>query len=249
MNEKSVQASLLKPVVTKRVFEQVADQIRELIVSGVFKPDDKLPPETEMARHFNVGRAALREALRVLEGEGLIYVKQGTNGGSFIAEPNFLNSQKSIIEKLRRGEVDAQCLYEIRLNLEPRMLRYVIDRITDEELDAMEKAIAESEESIAAGSSPITHFSIFHLLVARASKNPLYEMLLGSLINYSVNLLVMGPNRQDFINSHLKQHREIFEYLREKNLKKAQSALEDHLQRVIRNIQTVWEDEKVKPFS
>lgn len=247
MNENGGFTSPFKPLTSKRVFEQVADQIRDLIVSGVFKPADKLPPEIELAGHFNVGRTALREALRVLESEGLIYVRQGSEGGSFVAEPDFLTSPKSIIEKLRRGEISAEYLYEVRLSLEPHMLRYVVERITDEDLAAMDKSISESEAPVAEGSSPVTRLSVFHLLIARASKNPFYEMLLGSMINFSVHLLAMGPHRSDYIKSHMDQHREIFECLRERNLEKAQRKLENHIRKVLNNIKTVQQDEKKSP--
>lgn len=247
MNGKKRPDSPFKPLSSKRVFEQIADQIRELIVSGVFKPADKLPPEVELARHFNVGRTALREALRVLESEGLIYVKQGSDGGSFIAEPDSLTSPKSIIERLRRGEIDIKCLYEIRLNLEPRMVRYVIDRMTDEDLEAMEKSITDTEESLRTGNMPFVRFSTFHLLIARASRNPVYEMLLGSMINLSVHFLAMGPHREDYFQSHLLQHRKILECLRARDLERSERALEDHIKGVMRNINDVLNNSRLTP--
>ena len=247
MDEKSEFSSPFKPLTSKRVFEQVADQIRNLIVSGIFKPADKLPPEMELAGHFNVGRTALREALRVLESEGLIYVKQGSEGGSFVAEPDFLTSPKSIIEKMRRGEIGAEYLYEVRLCLEPQMLRYVIDRITDEDLDEMEKSIHDSGAPSGEGVSPVTRLSVFHLLIARASRNPFYEMLLGSMINFSVHMLAMGPHRPEFVKPHLDQHREILACLRERDLEKAQRALTNHIQRVLKNIKAIQSNENALP--
>ncbi len=59
--------SLFVPFKTKRAFEEIADQIRELIYTGVFKPGHKLPPERELASQFNAGRMVVREALRTLE--------------------------------------------------------------------------------------------------------------------------------------------------------------------------------------
>ena len=66
--------SLFVPFKPKRAFEDISDQIRELIYSGVFKPGDKFPPERELAIQFKTGRMAVREALRMLEQSGFIYI-------------------------------------------------------------------------------------------------------------------------------------------------------------------------------
>ena len=57
-----------KPRKNKRVFEDIASQIRGAIHSGFFKPGDKLPPERELSKQFNAGRMAVREALRLEHG-------------------------------------------------------------------------------------------------------------------------------------------------------------------------------------
>jgi GntR family transcriptional repressor for pyruvate dehydrogenase complex len=53
---------LFSPLKTKRAFEEIADQIRQLIYSGFFKPGDRLPPERELASQFKSGRMVVREA-------------------------------------------------------------------------------------------------------------------------------------------------------------------------------------------
>src|SRR4030042_3412470 len=72
------------PLKSKKIFEQISDQVRRLIFSGVLKPGDKLASEKELANQFQIGRSTVREALRTLEQAGLIYVKQGSDGGTFI---------------------------------------------------------------------------------------------------------------------------------------------------------------------
>jgi DNA-binding FadR family transcriptional regulator len=69
-----------------RVHEPVAEQIRQAIFNGLIATGHKLPPEREMAEHFQTSRVALREALRALEKEGLITVKRGAGGGAFVAD-------------------------------------------------------------------------------------------------------------------------------------------------------------------
>jgi GntR family transcriptional repressor for pyruvate dehydrogenase complex len=74
----------LRPVKTVRAFENVCDQIRQQIAAGILMPGDKLPPERELAQEFNVGRPAMREALRTLEITGVIALQKGATGGAFI---------------------------------------------------------------------------------------------------------------------------------------------------------------------
>src|SRR5258708_6316320 len=76
-----------------RLHEPVAEQIRQAIFRGLIKTGHKLPPEREMAEHFQTSRVALREALRALEKEGLITIKRGAGGGAFVADfDNALNA-------------------------------------------------------------------------------------------------------------------------------------------------------------
>lgn len=64
-----------RPIENKRIFELVADEIREAIFSGTFKPGDRLPSERELSQQMKVGRPIIREALRVLELAGFVFVK------------------------------------------------------------------------------------------------------------------------------------------------------------------------------
>ncbi len=71
---------MFTPVKGSRTFEEVSNQIKKLIFGGVFKPGDKLLPETELAQQFNVGRQSIREALRILELSGFITIQKGGGG-------------------------------------------------------------------------------------------------------------------------------------------------------------------------
>jgi GntR family transcriptional repressor for pyruvate dehydrogenase complex len=227
----------ITPLTSMRVFEQVSDQIRKLILTGIFKPGDKLPPEKELAVQFNVGRAALREALRVLEGEGLIHVKQGSEGGSFINQPDILTTPKSIIEQIRERKLDPSQIRELRLALEVNMLEHVLARMSDDDLIQMEKTIDDAQKQLQRGDVPVSDISAFHLVIAKASRNPLYEMLLRSMVNIGIHTLAMGANRRDFLGSHLAQHRKILAALKDRNLAKAKKALEDHILSITDNMQ------------
>jgi DNA-binding FadR family transcriptional regulator len=234
-----------KPLPSKRVFEQVADQIRKLIMAGVFTAGDKLPPEKELAVHFNVGRAALREALRVLEGEGLIQVKQGSEGGSFINRPNLLTTPKSVIDNLI-SKIKPSHIREMRSALELGMLPAVLQRITNQDIKRLEKTIADAGKIIEDGEVPSWDISVFHLQIARASKNPLYEVVLSSMVNVSLHVLSRGENRRDWLGAHLQQHKDILEGLRQRDFEQTRKALENHIGTITDNMQKAINGKKAK---
>ena len=68
---------MLKPVEKQRVAEEIAEQLRSLILTGQYPPGSKLPPERELSKRLRVNRASLREALKKLEHLGLVRIRQG----------------------------------------------------------------------------------------------------------------------------------------------------------------------------
>src|SRR5258707_7702359 len=69
------------------VYGLVVDQLRRAIHSGAFVPGDKVPPERELSKQVGVSRASVREAIRVLEGEGYVETRRGARGGRIVRGP------------------------------------------------------------------------------------------------------------------------------------------------------------------
>jgi GntR family transcriptional regulator, transcriptional repressor for pyruvate dehydrogenase complex len=95
-----------------RIYEAVADQIRQAIFNGLLNPGHKLPPEREMAEHFQTSRVTLKEALRALEKEGLIMIRRGGGGGAFVAD--FDNALNALADLLKH-----RCKTRVRQEREP----------------------------------------------------------------------------------------------------------------------------------
>lgn len=89
----------------RRAYEQIADQIRDLIVNGQIGPGERLPSETGLAAQFGASRATVREALRVLSSQNLIRTSKGMAGGSFVTQPSpehisdFLSANFSLLSQ------------------------------------------------------------------------------------------------------------------------------------------------------
>ncbi|MBW2633924.1 MAG: FadR family transcriptional regulator [Deltaproteobacteria bacterium] len=77
---------LFKPIAPVRAYQVVINQLEETILSGRLTPGDKLPPERELIESLGTSRRTLREAFRVLEQKGLLEIKIGSKGGTFVAD-------------------------------------------------------------------------------------------------------------------------------------------------------------------
>ncbi len=80
----SVLGLIIKPIKTRKKFEEIVDQITLHIDQGYLKPGEKLPSERELVERFNVSRGSIREAFSALEMMGLIEVRTGE--GSYVCQ-------------------------------------------------------------------------------------------------------------------------------------------------------------------
>jgi GntR family transcriptional regulator, transcriptional repressor for pyruvate dehydrogenase complex len=168
-----------QPLERRKVYEQIAEQLLAQIGSRRWKPGEALPPERELTESFGVGRSSIREALRMLESQGVI---TAANGGAFVVAEagNPLNSSLRLVFTLddRTGLHD---LFELRRIIDCEAAALAAERRTDAHLEEMDTAIAEMEESLAEhdrGERFIEADLRFHLAVAEATGN---RMLLHSM--------------------------------------------------------------------
>jgi DNA-binding FadR family transcriptional regulator len=90
---------------TPRISERITRSIRRQIAAGKLVPGEKLPPEREMARRYQVSRASVREAFRALEQLGLVSIRRGSHGGAFVTEPGraAVHELRSLLLRLARS--------------------------------------------------------------------------------------------------------------------------------------------------
>ena len=133
--------------------QQIADELRQLIVSGELSEGDSLGHEPDLVARFGVSRPSLREALRILEARGLISVVRGRGGGIVVHEPNRRMTARTAALVLQARNVSLADVYEARSLLEPTAVRVIaslrsrraaaaeLRRLVDDEM----RVIAEPE--------------------------------------------------------------------------------------------------------
>ena len=116
---KRISNSLIRPIVVPKASEVLAERLRNLIVQGHFSPGDMLPTERDLVVEAGLSRTSVRDALRVLESEGLITTRAGRTGGSIVTLPGRDTVARSVELFVRTHGVRLASLLECRVAIEP----------------------------------------------------------------------------------------------------------------------------------
>jgi DNA-binding FadR family transcriptional regulator len=156
----------------------VARELRSQIISGELKEGDPLPPEDQLMEHAGVARTTVREALRILESEGLLVVRRGAGGGARIKAPSVANVARYIGLVLQSEGATLQDVFDARLMLEAPaagMLARAKDR--DRVVAALRKALDE-EEAVLNEPVELSHaYGRFHNLIVQLPGSQTFEVL------------------------------------------------------------------------
>lgn len=214
------------PVEPVRAYQQIAEQIERAVVSGEFKPGDRLPSERELVEQFQVGRSSVREALRVLESSDLVRSRLGDPRGPQVMPVSVRPLRKTLARfaSVERGNFAA--LVQFRMIVEGAANLLAAQYRTDEHLSAMERVNARMRAALGADLDQFSQADFeFHQAVARASGNPLLEVC-GDAVRETV-LALMRTKLADVTDHHsqmrnsVHHHEQVLSAIREQDGSKA----------------------------
>lgn len=183
---KGKQAVLLDTLHVPRASELVAEKLRSLIVMGEVPAGASLPPEKELVKQLGVSRATLREALRLLQADGLIATKQGPKGGIIVQKPGSAHLTRSLSLLLQLEDTPFQMLLEARCLLEPLCAKLAAERATGEEVAQLQALASKVKENVGDLEAYVQAQLDFHLAVIAYAHNDvlrLYTVSVGELIS------------------------------------------------------------------
>lgn len=166
-NEKTAFA----PAKTKRACEVIYDQIYNKIVQGELEPGDRLPPERVLAEQFQRSRPSVREALRMLQQNGLIRIDIGSAGGSIVQGFSVSGLEKNLKDMIDSGVFSLQELKDYRIVNDMGCARLAAQNRTAEDIAALEKNIVRYGASVADIEALHVIDEEFHAILAAASHN------------------------------------------------------------------------------
>lgn len=162
--------------------DMVADHLRSRIILGELKDGDELPAEAIMMEEFPVSRPSFREALRILETEGLIRIRRGKRGGCVVQAPTPDSAAYHLGLLLQASRVPLIDLATARQLLEPICVAQAAARRDRKKIAGkLEKLIDESEPFVGRGAEFTESMLIFHRALITSCGNQTLEILVGTL--------------------------------------------------------------------
>jgi GntR family transcriptional repressor for pyruvate dehydrogenase complex len=221
-----------KPIKTKKIYQEIIEQIKDMISDGTLRPGDRLMSERELAERMQVGRSAVREAFRVMEAMGIIKIKPGE--GTFITETASDSLVKSFSAFLTTGNDNtARELMELRKILEVEAVGMAARRRTPEQLEEIYKALQQMGHDLEEGNLGEEADMNFHFAVARAAANSLLVKLMNTIADTMSRVLAAARHRlyMDPQNPPrlLQEHRLIYNAVKNGDPAGAKEAMLKHL--------------------
>jgi DNA-binding FadR family transcriptional regulator len=133
-----VSAKAAKP---KRRPEEIADRIKDFIRAKTLKPGDRLPQEKELIDQFKAAKGTVREAMKALETQGLIYTRSGPGGGAFVAEPSARHAMEMLGSFFFFDQPSLSEIYSIRKLLEPEIAALLAGKLTHGDIVQLENTM------------------------------------------------------------------------------------------------------------
>ena len=225
----------LKIVSKKNTYEIVLEQLKSLIISGDIRPGEKLPGERVLADKFKVSRTSVRMALKLLEFMNLVEIRHGS--GIVVTSQQVLNKASIHFEWMEiLKQHPLMDLIEARKGFEPYMAELAAKNATEEDIIAMEMDLKDMESTIKSKDHGIKQASFFHELIFRSSKNIILNqigLMLKNLMNESKKV---SMTRRASASQSLREHREIFDAIKQHNQELANKKMYQHLINVEKNL-------------
>jgi GntR family transcriptional regulator, transcriptional repressor for pyruvate dehydrogenase complex len=227
----------------RKAYEQVYDQLRELIMRGELARGQRLPNEVVLAGEFGVSRGTVREALRALAAHNLIRTAKGAGGGSFVTLPTvdhvseFLQANIRLLSESR--EVSAEEMLEARELLEPFAARTAARRRSQADLEQLRACIIDDPTELGT-EQQFTYNAAFHSGLLGASGNTLLAIAAQPVFG----ILQTNMRRREIRPETLRQvnddHRAILAAVEAGDAEAAERCMCDHLAMLRQTYVRLW---------
>ena len=222
----------------RRLYRQIADQIRALIRSGEYATGSRLPPERDLARQLGVSRPSVREAVIALEVEGLVDVRIGS--GIYVRPCD--DAQAALPAE---GEAGPFELLRARYLIESECAALAAKSVTRVQLQAMEGALGDMERDMAEGRQPLPGDRMFHLRIVEATGNGalvhVVRMLWDERAGPLYQQLEQHYDSPDLWQAAMAEHRVLLKAIAVHDARGARAAMRRHLNQAYKRFSTGWD--------
>ncbi|MEI8401624.1 MAG: FadR/GntR family transcriptional regulator [Alcaligenaceae bacterium] len=225
-----------KALDTRRVYQQIADQVLQLIQAGEFAVNSRLPSERDLAEQFQVSRPSVREALIALEVMGFVQIKMGS--GVYVCKPNARKPPAPVKEFAPFELIQARALIEAEIAAQAASNR------TDAQLHELEQRLQDMSTDSAQKKNPLSADREFHAVLARATGNQVLASLVEQLFDARMGVLFSRLanyfDTQTTWEQAIKEHRAILRAVKAQDPERARVAMRHHMDRAYKRFSVSW---------
>jgi len=220
-----------QPIKIKRIYEEIMEQLKDMISKGQLKYGQKLPSERELAESLGVSRASVREALTALEAIGILDIRPGE--GTFVRETSVSATFAPLAMVLEMEQNSMSQLMEVRRVLETEMAALTAQRATEEDLINIETNL-DHMKSAKTISEAVEADLWFHFAIAEATHNSILLRIMNTVADLMHNTfriqreeLFAGKGREI-----IAEHEAIYKAIRDRDIESARLRMLQHIDNI-----------------
>lgn len=220
----------------QKLAELISDDIKRWIATEGMVEGDRLPNERALMELYGCAKGTVREALKILEVEGLITLKTGPGGGAILHTPSMEPASRMLRNFLHFRSLDGYQVYQLRRLLEVEMAVSVVGLLTDKDFATLEANMSDCEcaQSDAEDHRRQRFLELeFHNCLARACPNPLLAFMCRFLNDMLRDLVVVKkayvPERKQFDKANHRYHQELVDAYRAEDVERVRTLMEEHM--------------------
>ncbi|HZZ49368.1 MAG TPA: FCD domain-containing protein [Pseudonocardia sp.] len=218
------------PMSVPKASDVLANHLRRQILDGELEEGALLPVERALVTSTGLSRGSVREALRILEIEGLIDIRPGRAGGSVVRRPGMSQVERTLDVFVRGRRIRLESLLEVREAIEPAAAALAAEQHTDDDLHRLTAANAKMRAEIDDIPAYLRHNVNWHLEIVRAGHNQLMHAFMSGLseaIHAGTN--ITGFNSEEVREQALNAHDRVMEAIVARDGEEARRRMQRHV--------------------
>jgi DNA-binding FadR family transcriptional regulator len=218
------------PVKRRKVYEEVAQRLEDMMLSGALRPGDILPSERELMETFGVGRSAIREALFALQRMGLVSIRNGERAYVTKPTPEAVVSELSgAVRHLLAQPDGARHMQQARALHETSLARYAARHASAEDVARLAAALEKNRLAIGDRQAFTRTDVEFHLVLAEVARNPVLVSLQVALGEWLAEQRMTSLQVEGADEAAWQAHEAIHRAVAARDPDAAERAMESHL--------------------